>query len=105
MATPVSAGVRRARGTVRLGSLVTMTHPLRRDVFAYGSGARCVRPFDLRGYVLDPLANPRKLFCSTHGIHVGRPVRLELSKCRDDQLGFGDGELDRDAIRRAVSHV
>ena len=84
--------------------------PLPRDKRAARVGlaqdlSRCVRPFDLRGYVLDPLANPRKQFCSTHVIHVGGPVRLELSEYCDDQLGFGDGELDRDAIRRPVSHV
>jgi hypothetical protein len=57
------------------------------------------------GNVLYPLANPGEQFCSTHIVHVGGPERLELSKCRDNQLGFGGGELDRDATRRDLSHV
>jgi hypothetical protein len=49
--------------------------------------------------------NTGKQFCSTQVVHVGGPEGLELSKSRDDQLRLGGAELDRDAIRRDLSHV
>ena len=51
------------------------------------------------------LANVGEQLCSTHVVHVVWPERLELPKSRDDQLGFGRGELDRNATRRDLSHV
>jgi hypothetical protein len=69
-----------------------------------GRGRR-LRSIEGRHDVLDPLLDAGKQFGSTHVVHVGGPERLELPKCRNDQLGLGGAELNGDAIGRGLSHV
>lgn len=69
------------------------------------SGSGSVRLVENADDVFDSFAYAGEQLCPIEVVDICWPVRLELSEGGEDQLSFGDGELNRNSIRRVVSHT